>query len=101
MAILPLTRRYRTDLLSQSLKRLKSTWYTDTLFAKTKSITGMNCAQLFTDGEGLVYVHPLCSKSEAGEALNVATRDIGVPNIIIRDGAAEQMGPNSKFTKVL
>ena len=33
-AILPLTRRYRTDFMSQRLRRLNTTWYTDTLFSK-------------------------------------------------------------------
>lgn len=100
-AVLPLTRRYRTDLLSQSLRRLRSTWYTDTLFSKVKSITGNTCAQLFTDGEGFVFVYPMRSKSLAGEALNIATRDVGIPNVIIRDGASEQVGPNSDFSKVV
>ena len=39
-AILPLTRRYRTDLLSQRLRRLSCRFYTDTAFAKFKSIIG-------------------------------------------------------------
>ena len=39
-AVLPLTRRYRTDLMQQRLRRLRTTWYTDTLFAKEKSIAG-------------------------------------------------------------
>jgi len=33
-AILPLTRRYRTDLLSQRLRRLNTRFYTDTMFSK-------------------------------------------------------------------
>ena len=53
-AVLPLTRRYRTDLMSQRLRRLNTTWYTDTLFAKETSLVGNTCAQLFTDGE---FVH--------------------------------------------
>ena len=33
-ALKPLTRRYRTDLLSQRLRQLNCVFYTDTLFAK-------------------------------------------------------------------
>ena len=33
-ALLPLTRRYRTDLLSQRLRRLNTRFYTDTMFSK-------------------------------------------------------------------
>ena len=76
-AIMPLTRRYRTDMMSQRLRRLSTTWYTDTLFAKEKSLLGNTCAQIFTDGEGFTYVHPMKSKSQAGEALNKATMDVG------------------------
>ena len=99
-AILPLTRRYRTDLMSQRLRRLSATWYTDTLFSKIKSIEGNNCAQLFTDGE-FVHITPMESKSEAGQALNALTRDIGVPNTIIRDGSLEQAGKATEFTKTM
>ena len=38
-AVHPLTRRYRTDLIhATSARRLKGRWFTDTLFAKIKSI---------------------------------------------------------------
>ena len=39
-AAMPLHRGYRTDLLSQRLRWLSTTWYTDTLFAKEKSLVG-------------------------------------------------------------
>ena len=45
--------------------------YTDKLFEKQKSIIGNTCAQIFTDGEGFVYVRPM---SQYGEALNAVTR---------------------------
>ena len=65
-AILPLTWKYRTDFLSQILHRLSSTCYTDTLFSTQKSILGNTCAQMFTDGKGFTYVHPMKSKAQAG-----------------------------------
>jgi len=45
-ALLPLTRRYRTDLLSQRLRRLNTRFYTDTMFSKVgTSLRGNTCAQ--------------------------------------------------------
>ena len=58
----PLTRRYRTYLLSQRLRQLNCRFYTDTLFAKYKSIVGKACAQIFTDG-GFVQITPMKYKS--------------------------------------
>ena len=52
----------------------------DTLFVKHKSIIENTCAQIFTEGEDLVYVHPMQYKSQAGD---VVKRDIGVPKTLI------------------
>ena len=82
-SLLPLTSRYHTYLILKRLRRISCTFYTDTLFAKKKSIIGNTCAQIFTDVEGFVYVYPMRSKSQSGEDFNVATRDIGVPNTLI------------------
>ena len=43
----PLTRRHRTDLLPQRLSGLNFGFYTDTIFAKDKSIVWNTCAQIF------------------------------------------------------
>ena len=45
------------------------------------------------NGEGFIYVHPMRSKSQAVESLNVVTRDIGVPNTLIPGNAVEQTVP--------
>ena len=98
-AILPLTRRYRTDVMSQRLRRLSTTWYTDTLFAKETSITGNTCAQLYADGQGFINVYPIDSKEKAGETLQMIVKDVGIPNTIISDNAPEQVGKNTLFQK--
>jgi len=98
--ILPLTRRYRTDLLSQRLRRLNTRFYTDTMFAKVgNSLRGNTCAQIFTDGNGAVFVYPMRSKSEAGTQLLNLIQQVGIPNEMHRDGAPEMSG-NSYFNKV-
>ena len=42
---------------------------------------------------GIFYVHTMQSNSQSGEALNVPTRDIGVPNTLVSDTVGEQTGP--------
>jgi len=99
-AILPLTRRYRTDLLSQRLRRLNTRFYTDTMFSKIgTSLRGNTCAQMFTDGNGAVFAYPMQSKAEAGTQLLNLIQQVGIPNEIHRDGAPE-MGGISKFNKI-
>ena len=98
-AVLPLKRRYRTDLLSQRLRRLNCRFYTDTLFSKQVSANGNTCAQLFTDGKGAVIIYPMRSKAQAGQMLTAFTQDVGIPNELVMDGASEQTGPNTEMVK--
>ena len=41
------------------------------------------------------------SKSKYGEALNVVTRDIGVPDTLISDNAREHTGPNTELQECI
>ena len=82
-ALGPLTRRYCTDMMQQHLRRLNTILYTDTLFAKYKSISGNNVAQVYTDGQGFVHLDPHTFKSLAGITLENLTENIGIPNNII------------------
>ena len=66
--------------MSQRFRQLSTTWYTYTLFSKQKSTIGNTCAQMFTDGKGFTYAHPMKSKVQAGDALQKVTIDVGVPN---------------------
>ena len=98
-AILPLTRRYRTDLMSQKLKRLRAKFYTDTLFMDETSTKGNTCAQLYADGDGFVHVYPMQSKKQVGESLHQFVNDVGIMNELCSDNAPEQTGANSEFVK--
>ena len=89
-----LTWRYRTDIMQQHLWRLNTKFYTDTLFAKYKYIIGNNLAQVYTDGQGFVHVNPRTSKSLYGLTLDNLTKNVGISNTIIYDGAPEQVGTN-------
>jgi len=63
------------------------------------SLRGNTCAQIFTDGNGAVFVYPMKSKSEAGQQLINLIQQVVIPYEIHRDGAPE-MGGNSDFSKV-
>ena len=58
-SLLPPTMRYRTYLISKRIRGISCTFYTDMLFATQKSIIVNICAQIFTDREVFVYVHPM------------------------------------------
>ena len=98
-ALYPLTRRYRTDLIQLKYRRLRCTMYTDTIFPATKSLNQMKCCQIWTDGKGYVFADPLLSKKDTYVSLNNLIETVGIPETIFSDGAKEEVGPNSKFTK--
>ena len=97
-ALLPLTRRYRTDLLSQRLKRLSARFYTDTAFSKIgDSLRGNNCVQIYTDGDGSIFAYPLKSKADCGDSLQELCSQVGVPRELHRDNAPDMNGNDTSF----
>ena len=101
-AIHPLHRRYRVDHLNLHRRRLTDTFYMDTLFSKVKSLNGMECAQLITNGS-FTRVYPMESKSshDIAQALTEFVDDVGVPGTLICDFATGQTGKNTKVMKVI
>eukprot|EP00980_Cylindrotheca_fusiformis_P021607 scaffold8458_cov76-Cylindrotheca_fusiformis.AAC.3 len=100
-AVHPISRRYRTDLVrGMEAKQTPGNWYTDTLFSTVKSITGNTCCQLFTN-QRMITTYPMQTKSHAGDALDDFIEDVGIPNTLIFDNAAEQVGPGTKFMKTI
>ena len=89
-AILPLSRRYRTDRMYNQRKLRGQKFYTDTLIGKYKSLTNNTCAQIFANESYFVKIYPMESKASAGRALRQFVRDFGVPEQLTSDGAAEQ-----------
>jgi len=96
-AILPLSRRYRTDRMYNQRRLRNQKFYTDTLFGKCKSITNNTCAQIFANESYFVKAYPMEKKSMAGLALRQFIRDYGAPDRLTSDGAAEQTGPKTEF----
>jgi hypothetical protein len=95
-ALHPITRMYRVDHLQSNKKRLNSHFYCDSLIAKTKSLRGNNGAQVYTNGK-FTSVYPWRLKSEVGQTLNDFCADVGIPEQLTGDLAAEQTGPNTDF----
>ena len=98
-AILPLSRRYRTDRMYHQKKLRGPKFYTDTLFGRCKSVSNNTCAQIFANEHQFVKAYPIESKAMAGKALRQFIREFGVPERLTSDGASEQVGPNTDFMK--
>ena len=99
-ALNPFTRRYKPDILQNYHRRLKSPFYTDTMFQTVVSTRGNKAVQVFTNGK-YVNVQPMKSKSEAGLALKDFIDEVGVPSKITCDGAKEEVMPGTEFRKTL
>ena len=56
------------------------------------------CAQVFTNGN-FTTVHPLNSKAKVAQALTEFADDVGIPNMLLSDGAAEVTGQHTDFMK--
>ena len=61
--------------------------FTDTLFSKIVSKAGNKCAQVFGTDIDFTRVYPMKTKGDAHEALDLNHYEIGVPALMISDGA--------------
>ena len=94
--ILPLVRRYRVDRMYER-PRFRGTVYTDMMHGHYKSLDGNRYAQVFATEDFFAAAYPMEAKSMAGNALKEFIADFGVPDKIVMDGAAEQMGRKTTF----
>ena len=69
------------------------------MFASTKLLEGLKCAPVFA-AKDFIRVHPMVSKQERAQALQVFAEHIGTPADLCTDGAAELTGPNSEWRKL-
>jgi hypothetical protein len=87
-----LSRNYSTNDRMLRYKRLKSTFYTDTLLSSVKSRPRQNtCAQLFVSDKGFVSIYPMKSQSEFNQALRWFCKEVGVASTLIMDGHKAQI----------
>ena len=97
-AVLPLSRRYRTDRVFDR-KTLSGTWSTDTMDGRSKSLEGNRYAQVFANKAYFSRIYPMDSKRKAGDALRLFCSEFGVPEKLIFDGSKEQNGKDTEFMK--
>jgi len=82
-----LSRQYTTNDRMIRYKRLKSTFYSDTMFAtKHKSVREYTCRQVFVSDKGFVAVYSMRSQEEFRTALHWFCKQVGVPMSLIVDG---------------
>jgi hypothetical protein len=62
------------------------------------SIQGDTCAQIFTNGN-VTTVQPLNLKARVTQALSEFTDNVGIPDTLVSDGAAEVTGQHTDFMK--
>ena len=88
-----LSRNYSTNDRMLRYKRINEYFYMDTFFATAKSGTSSRkhtCCQLFVTDKGFIYVVLMKSKSEVLQAVKQFAKEIGAPDALISDSAAEQ-----------
>ena len=69
--------------------RLQCEVYTDTFFARTKSLRGNTCAQIFATAFHFVRAYPMKDKKHAHESLDDFFHEVGVPQVLVPDNAKE------------
>ena len=70
-------------------KRIQADVYTDTLYGRCKSLRGNTHAQIFATPFQFVRAFPMASKGDAHYALDDFFDQVGVPQVMIPDGAKE------------
>ena len=81
-------------------RRLDTTFYSDTMFAKVKSLKCNTCSQVFVS-KTFVRLQPMPTKADAGRSLRDFAEDVGIANYIVVDGVKEQTGPNRAFMQTV
>ena len=97
-AVLPLSRRYRTDRLF-TRNTFQGDWYTDTMDARFKSLEGNKYAQVFVNKAFLSRIYPMDSKNKAGDALIIFCQEFGVTESLTFNCSKEHSKPGTEFMK--
>ena len=77
--------------------RICGTIYTDTMNGHYKSLDGNKHAQIFANESFFATAYPMKHKSSAGQALIQFVSDFGIPDKLVCDGAAKQVGKRTEF----
>ena len=95
-AILPLAQRYCVDRMFIRL-RIRGSIYTDTMNGRYISLDGNKHTQIFANESFFATAYPMEHKSSASQALKQFISDFGIPDRLVCDGAAEQVGKRTEF----
>ena len=96
----PMYRRVIFYQLNIHHKRLKGTWYLDTLISKVNSIIGNTVDNAYTQGK-FVKAYYIAAQREAGQSLIGFTDYFGVPETLLTDEYGGFNGQNTKFLYIL
>ncbi len=101
-AILPIARRYRADRRFR-VRRLEGKFATDTVWAKTKSLRGNVCSQIYSHkcGFNSTYHMEKANNKNVGRSLKSFIHQYGAPAHLTYDGAAVQVGRHTIFQDTL
>lgn len=96
--IRPLERRFKPFQKHLNYPTINARYYSDTMFAKTKSLRGHCAGQVFTDGRGDTHFYPIHKKREAGFTLKKFILENGAPSALVTDYAKEEGQNGAKNT---
>lgn len=101
-AILPLSRRYRADRMYLA-NRLNGKFATDLAYFKVKSLHQNIAAQIYSHKCGFMSPHPIprVDGENIGNTLSEFISDYGIPDHLTFDGAAAQVGSQTRLMKLV
>jgi hypothetical protein len=81
-------------------RKLRSKFFTDTMFAtkKAKSLRGNTCCQVFVSDNDFLALYPMRQESEYPLALKQFAKEVGAPDVLVCDGSKTQ---NQREVKLL
>ena len=94
--ILPLAWQYRADRMFIRL-HIHGTIYTNTMNGHYKSLDSNKHAQIFANESFFATAYPMEHKSSAGQVLKQFISNFGIPDKLVCDGTAEQVGKRTEF----
>jgi hypothetical protein len=95
-ALMLLARRHHTDRMF-SVNRLEGTFAANTMDMRCRSIHGEKFCQVFANKEFFAAACPIERKANAHEPLDIFGNEHGAMELLISDGAKEQVGKHTEF----
>ena len=77
--------------------RIHGTIYMDTMNGRYKSLDGNKHAQIFANESFFATAYLMEHKSSAGQVLKQCISDFSIPDKLVCDGTAKQVGKQTEF----